>query len=151
MDTKIPKSRKQVTLDKDLVEIAEARGIGLSKFFNNCLKEEFRTADELEAVNKEILEHERILNRLRSKQCRLEKSKATERSDEKDISSATDTLDTIFSKHGYIAEPQILSIANFRNVNQYDLISYCHSKNYPITKGVNEVKKGKMKNGHGFY
>lgn len=145
------KARKQISLDKELVELAEAKGIVLSKFFNTCLKEEFSTSNEIEELKLEISEQESYLNRLRQKLCRIEKQKKERIDTVLNLDLAIDTIERIVSEHGSVADIQLKSIANYREVPEFELYDYCKNKKYSISRGVCVPKPTKLKNGHGFY
>ena len=142
------KVRKNITLDEDLVEMAESKlGIPLSTFCNNCLKEEFKTADELSKVKKAIKEHEAALNILRSKECRLEKQKAMNIRNQTHYDEAMVTINKIVDEFGCIGELQIKNIAVFRELNEVQLVEHCKELGFKIVKSNEGPRNSKMANG----
>lgn len=144
------KIRKQITLDKDLVELFLINfDIPLSTYLNNCLKEEFKTADELSKVKKAIREHEAALNILRPKECRLEKRKAQGITKQTNFAEAMHSIENIINNLGVIGELQIKNIANFRELDENNLLDHCRELGLNIVKSSEPPKPTKMSNGSG--
>lgn len=143
------KIRKNVTLDEDLVRMAEAKlGMPLSTFLNMALSEELNASDEIEEVKKEIADVESHLTFLHSKLCRLEKDKAASIDHHKSLELAFSTLTRIQDIHGKVGENQIRNVVgNYDDVTFADLKKKCIDSDFTIVKAFESDKEGRLSNG----
>jgi len=143
------KIRKHVTLDEDLLRMADTKlGMPLSTFLNMALSEELNASDEIEEVKKEIADTESHLTFLHSKLCRLEKDKATNIDQQKSLELAFSTLVRIHDAHGQVGENQIRNVVgNYEDVTFADLKKKCTDSDFIIVKAFEPNKIGKGKNG----
>lgn len=143
------KIRKNVTLDEDLVRMAEAKlGMPLSTFLNMALSEELNASDEIEEVKKEIADVESHLTFLHSKLCRLEKDKAASIDHHKSLELAFSTLTRIHDAHGKVGENQIRNVVgNYDDVTFADLKKKCTDSDFTIVKGFEPGRETSMSNG----
>ena len=146
------KIRKNVTLDEDLVRMAEAKlGMPLSTFLNMALSEELNASDEIEEVKKEIADTESHLTFLHSKLCRLEKDKAVSIDHHKSLELAFSTLTRIHETHGKVGENQIRNVVgNYEDVTFADLKKKCTDSDFTIVKGFEPGRETRMSNGGSF-
>ena len=143
------KIRKHVTLDEDLLRMADTKlGMPLSTFLNMALSEELNASDEIEEVKKEIADTESHLTFLHSKLCRLEKDKATNIDQQKSLELAFSTLVRIHDAHGQVGENQIRNVVgNYEEITFADLKKKCNDSNFNIVKAFEPNKVGKGKTG----
>ena len=143
------KVRKNITLDEELVELAEINlTIPLSTFLNNVLIEHFKTSDELDEVKKEIRHHEASLSVLRPKECRLEQQKMIEINNRNLYSSVHETLVNMQEANGCIGKNQIRALANIKEMNFEGLLKYCEEEGFKIVDYFNpepHFMKGKYR------
>ena len=136
------KVRKNITLDKELVELAEINlTIPLSTFLNNVLIEHFKTSDELDEVKKEIRHHEASLSVLRPKECRLEQQKMIEINNRNLYSSVHETLVNMQEANGKIGKNQITALAKTKDLNPEGLLKYCEDEGFDIVDYFNPEPK----------
>lgn len=143
------KVRKNITLDEELVELAELNlTIPLSTFLNNVLIEHFKTSDELEEVKKEIRHHEASLSVLRPKECRLEQQKMIEINNRNLYSSVHETLVNMQEANGKIGKNQIRGLARIKESNFEGLLKYCEDEGFKVVDYFNpepHFMKGKYR------
>ena len=143
------KVRKNITLDEELVELAEINlTIPLSTFLNNVLIEHFKTSDELEEVKKEIRHHEASLSVLRPKECRLEQQKMIEINNRNLYSSVHETLVNMQEANGCIGKNQIRGLARIKELNFEGLLKYCEDEGFKVVDYFNpepHFMKGKYR------
>lgn len=143
------KIRKNITLDKELVELADLTlTIPLSTFFNNVLIEHFKTSDELEEVKGEIRKHEAALSVLRPKECRLEQQKMIDINNRNLYSSVRETLGNMQEANGVIGKNQIVGLAKARELDPEGLLKYCEDEGFKIVDYFDpepKIMKGKYR------
>ena len=138
------KTRKCISLDEDLVRMADTKlGMPLSTFLYNVLKETINVSDEIDEVKEEIQKHENTLTGLRAKLCRLEKQKLLDIEFQTDYDKCMITINRIHNTHGCVGENQIENVAVNYNVESNALIQYCKDNGLHVVKGFEPLKKVK--------
>lgn len=143
------KVRKNVTIDKELCELAATKlGMPLSTFINNTLKEALGATDETQELRKEIYQLETTLYALRSKLCKLQHEEAMKMTKEKEYEKCMGTIYNIHETHDMVGKNQIKNVANFNKLNEEAFLEFCKSKGLNIVNYFEPVKESKMKNGN---
>lgn len=143
------KVRKNVTIDKELCELATIKlGMPLSTFINNTLKEALGATDEMQELRKEIYQYETTLYALRAKLCKLQHDEAMKRDHDREYEKCMGTIHRIHEAHGMVGENQIKNVAGYNGIDKDAFLEFCKSKSLNIVNYLEPEKESKMKNGN---
>lgn len=135
-----------ITVDKDIWEIAKYKlPCNRSRYLESCLIKAVYSDNEIDVLEKEIVNEEKELLAKKEKLNKLKEFREANSSNKDKIDKAMNIVYSIVNKHKCISEAQIIHISNSNFLNTEVLTDIIKNKGIKITKFTAEEKEINIK------